>query len=1353
MSQQVTSSSGCLFGPDKECNFVCDCWDCSDEKACGYRRESNSASVSFTCDFEVDTCGWRDVSLSAYRWIRDRGGISMYGTGPVADHTSGTTFGWYMAAETHRGKNPATASLRSPILRDAAATCEVRIHYHMWDGGLNEVAKGSLSVQVSDSTQIFDVWQSPKSSVNAWREIVFYTGRISGEFEITISSTQNFSARGDVAIDDVSFQHCAMPQPQRACPRGWFRCTDGSCVEPDQVCDGTTDCASGLDEANCSSSYMCPFTNDFCIWTPSGSPINWVRTNNRDHTSNTPEGYFIFAKSGNGKKGGLARLISPILKATTDSSCYLVFYYLMSGSDSITLSISYLKQISPDQIELGGHKGEMGNHWFRDRVVFNVSEDFQIVIVGNVAEGETAGIALDDLILSPGCIQLDGNSPSDTPPTQSASIYEKGVVRCDNGKTVTEHQACNFKDDCADGPNTKFCDKGAINSKSSSTDWVDHSVGRLKWVNESYMTLQGAGGHMLTAAEMRSPTQPPSGVACSMQLSYSLNGGHAGLISASVIDTALGTHHLSWYVQGERDTKWKSVRIPLGERLQPFQDVKAINPILEAVIGKENVNKSAAVFDIGKAITKQMKMEDFFFSGDAKGRCLGTVPALDQNQRCEARKTPECCRPPVESVGEDQSYRQPTAKFADGEHCSQSSREACPKPENIRDKKREDAQRRPVSELKSNSCIWIYSVIIITRHCLQLVYKTGIAMAQEMHLEFLTSPAFIFSPSQQVMIRGWVPPHIDINLNVGLANISFVDCKLDSTNVRTAEVSCNFETDMCGWYQDQRDDFEWALAKGEQGPVSNNKPQFDHTTGSGGFVYADASSGLQRGTRTRLHTSLQKKNQGTLCLSFWYHMYGPHIGTLNLMIRYDGQAESLLWTRTGTHGNAWHLGYQTLNPKEAKYQLIFESLSGGSSGAIALDDINLRSGSCIAQTDCSFEAGLCGYSIQGKNPWVRMKSISGTTKNGPSTDHTTETSMGHYMIVDTSKAAMASGKTATMSSEKHEPLSGDGCLGLWYHLSHSNAGTLNIYVEGQKKKQVLSISKNPGATWHYTSVSIQSETQWMVTLEAVAAGADLSFIAVDDIQLHRKSCPKPGTCDFELDSCGWSTMKHRQLRSLDWDWSSGAGQGGDHSPTADHTLGTKDGHYISIDTNQLNAGETSAWLMSEELPSTTGSCLKFWFRTDSEDELYPGELRVKTDSSAGQLTLWRIQGHRSTGWQQVNITVTSSVDFQLVFEAAKGVLGASGPVALDDIEYIAGGNCDTIKEEEKTKERTDNTAIIVFGVLLGIILLVVAVAAVLRWVRKRQQTQHSEEPARVEGLAGFDNLTFQQDTVSFSDDS
>lgn len=54
----------------------------------------------------------------------------------------------------------------------------------------------------------------------------------------------------------------------------------------------------------------------------------------------------------------------------------------------------------------------------------------------------------------------------------------------------------------------------------------------------------------------------------------------------------------------------------------------------------------------------------------------------------------------------------------------------------------------------------------------------------------------------------------------------FIHTTLTMVTSLWPELSCNFETGLCGWYQDQASDFQWVHSTG-QGQGS------DHTTGSG----------------------------------------------------------------------------------------------------------------------------------------------------------------------------------------------------------------------------------------------------------------------------------------------------------------------------------------------------------------------------------------------------------------------------------------------------------------------------------------------------------------------------------------
>ena len=50
------------------------------------------------CDFEGNTCGWKNVRGDQFDWTRDSGGTPSVKTGPSTDHTTGTRNGIGLAS-------------------------------------------------------------------------------------------------------------------------------------------------------------------------------------------------------------------------------------------------------------------------------------------------------------------------------------------------------------------------------------------------------------------------------------------------------------------------------------------------------------------------------------------------------------------------------------------------------------------------------------------------------------------------------------------------------------------------------------------------------------------------------------------------------------------------------------------------------------------------------------------------------------------------------------------------------------------------------------------------------------------------------------------------------------------------------------------------------------------------------------------------------------------------------------------------------------------------------------------------------------------------------------------------------
>lgn len=162
-------------------------------------------------------------------------------------------------------------------------------------------------------------------------------------------------------------------------------------------------------------------------------------------------------------------------------------------------------------------------------------------------------------------------------------------------------------------------------------------------------------------------------------------------------------------------------------------------------------------------------------------------------------------------------------------------------------------------------------------------------------------------------------------------------------------------------------------------------------------MFLDPTDPPARGQGALLLTRPQVPVVPKECLSFWYRLYGPQIGTLCLAMRREREEDILLWSRSGTHGNRWHQAWVTLHHQpeaSTKYQLLFEGLRNGYHGTMALDDIAVRPGPCWAPKSCSFEDSDCGFSPGGWGLWTHQSNASGLASWGPWIDHTTGTAQG-----------------------------------------------------------------------------------------------------------------------------------------------------------------------------------------------------------------------------------------------------------------------------------------------------------------------------------------------------------------------
>ncbi|XP_067894990.1 MAM domain-containing glycosylphosphatidylinositol anchor protein 2 isoform X3 [Heterodontus francisci] len=192
--------------------------------------------------------------------------------------------------------------------------------------------------------------------------------------------------------------------------------------------------------------------------------------------------------------------------------------------------------------------------------------------------------------------------------------------------------------------------------------------------------------------------------------------------------------------------------------------------------------------------------------------------------------------------------------------------------------------------------------------------------------------------------------------------IKYTDAPM--TNPHLGEFNCAFENEkICGFTQDRLDNFDWTRQS-----ASTRNPKYTPNTGpsadrsgskQGFYMYIETSRPRTEGEKARLlspiFSTLPKNPYGSTnnayCVSFYYNMYGKHIGTLNVFLRFKGFkgsaiTEHLIWSMSGNQGEQWMHANIKINPS-GTFQLIFEGIRGPSiEGDIAIDDVTVTEGEC-----------------------------------------------------------------------------------------------------------------------------------------------------------------------------------------------------------------------------------------------------------------------------------------------------------------------------------------------------------------------------------------------------------------------
>uniref|UniRef100_A0A8K9WLU2 Neuropilin n=1 Tax=Oncorhynchus mykiss TaxID=8022 RepID=A0A8K9WLU2_ONCMY len=126
---------------------------------------------------------------------------------------------------------------------------------------------------------------------------------------------------------------------------------------------------------------------------------------------------------------------------------------------------------------------------------------------------------------------------------------------------------------------------------------------------------------------------------------------------------------------------------------------------------------------------------------------------------------------------------------------------------------------------------------------------------------------------------------------------------------------------FCGWTLETDAGAGWMIHT-SGAPTVHRGPNLDHTGSPGNFIYMLLATETERKEEESEEERMEERvarlaslpvtaPDADLCVSFWYHMFGEHAGTLHIKQSREteeGRTEALLWTVSGHQGSRWREG-------------------------------------------------------------------------------------------------------------------------------------------------------------------------------------------------------------------------------------------------------------------------------------------------------------------------------------------------------------------------------------------------------------------------------------------------------------